>query len=121
MPPCAIQYPRELPKFSEFEPFGRLKIPLAAPQRLARHEKYFFRATYRGRAIRSPPRAVANILKAERECSAYCHVRHSDRLKWLNAHSSGRTAPTTVPRGAAASPVPNGASLSPFFSLDMPS
>ena len=26
----AIQYPRELPKFSEFEPFGRLTIPLAA-------------------------------------------------------------------------------------------
>ena len=28
MPLCAIQYPRELPDFGEFEPFRRLTIPL---------------------------------------------------------------------------------------------
>jgi hypothetical protein len=47
MPLCAIQYLRELPKFGEFELFGRLTIPLAAAaQRLARRKKYFFRPTY---------------------------------------------------------------------------
>ena len=121
MPPWRYSISAELPKFSEFEPFGRLTIPLAASPTSSAALEVLFRAPYRGRAIRSPPRAVANILKAERECSACRHVRHSDRPKWLNAHSSGRTASTTVLRGGTVSPVPNGASLSAFFSLDMPS